>query len=743
MKMLNVIVCGSTFGQFWLAALARYPRQFRIAGLLASGSERSRSCARRYGIPLWTSAAALPDDIDIACVVVRGAVLGGEGSTLAQALMARGIHVIQEQPVHHDEAAANLRCARRCGVHYRVGNLYPHLPAVQIFARAAQRLQREQAPVYIDAACASQVAFPLIAMLADSLETLRPWHFTAFEPPQGAPFQLVQGSLGGTPLTLRVQNEVDPQDPDNHYQLLHQITLGFPAGRLALTDTHGPVIWSPRLHVSGDARRQRDFSGPDSAHLMEETSAILGDPQSDSWRTALDERWPEAIATDLLALAQAIGQSEAAGWNPQRLLTLCQAWQALTQAIGYPRLVPDQAFRPLARTLLPETLWPQRGGAALSRLPDFCRRAETLIADVGAREVQDFVAGMDEACLDAMLLSLQQGGALIDPDRGWDRTTLMRQLRVAPRHQALIARWLALLADAGRLTLRGECYFAPVRLTVPSADARWQAVHRLWDNRLGDGAFIDYLQHNARLLGPLMRDEQQAALLLFPEGRSDVAEAVYQHTITARYLNTLIGDWILTRLAPGGPALRVLEIGAGTGATTERVRALLQPKYGDAPPLSWIFSDVSNFFLVSARQRYADARWITTALLDIDLAPQSQGIADGSQDLLVVAGVLNNARDSEQTVRWLARILAPGGHILISEPTREHLEILISQAFMMPPPEDDRRRSGLRFLSVAQWQDLFGRAGLEVVGCFPAESHRLAPLGQRLFVVRRPEDAQV
>ena len=103
--------------------------------------------------------------------------------------------------------------------------------------------------------------------------------------------------------------------------------------------------------------------------------------------------------------------------------------------------------------------------------------------------------------------------------------------------------------------------------------------------------------------------------------------------------------------------------------------------------------------------------------------------------------MLTNARDSEQTVRGLAQALAPGGHMLVSEPTREHLEILISQAFMMPPPQDDRRRSGLRFLTVAQWRDLFRRAGLEVVASLPDEGHLLAPRGQRLFIVRRSPDA--
>jgi thiazolinyl imide reductase len=735
---LKVLVCGTTFGQFWLAALQRYPQRFKVVGLLASGSERSRDCAARHQIPLYTDVAALPDGIDIACVVLRASVMGGAGSELAQRLMAHGMHVIQEQPVHHDEVVANLRRAREAGVQYRVGNLYPHLPAVQQFSLAAQRLLRRQKPQFIDAACASQVAFPLVAMLAQALGAPRPWHFTAQPQPAESPFQTVQGSIAGIPLTLRVHNEVDPQDPDNHFQLLQQITLGFPAGRLALADTHGPLLWHPRLHIPEAVKRDRDFSSPQSAHLMEDTSAVIGELHCESWRTSLAERWPEAIAADLLALADSLQNPGAVRWSPQSLLTQCQMWQALTKELGYPRLNPNQQYQPLARTLLPATRGLKREA---SRPLAFTHRAESLISDITAREVTDFVTCMDEACLNAMLFSLQQGGALTHAEQGSDLAAILQQLRVAEDHHALIGRWLMLLTDAGLVIQRGAHYFSGRTITEAELQQSWQAVHAIWDGRLGSRTFIDYLWQNAEKLGELMRGEQQAALLLFQEGRSDIADAVYRHTITARYLNTLIADVILAELAQRDTPLNVLEIGAGTGATTERVRELLHDVYGETPPLNWLFSDVSRYFLVNAQQRYGHLSWLSTALIDIDRPLTEQGVAVKSQHLLVMAGVLNNAQNSEQTIRWLAEVLMPGGTMLITEPTREHLEILTSQAFMMPPPQDDRQRSEQRFLSPEQWRDLFERAGLICDVCLPGEDHRLAPLGQRLFMVRRPADA--
>ncbi|MDW3399103.1 thiazolinyl imide reductase, partial [Escherichia coli] len=66
------------------------------------------------------------------------------------------------------------------------------------------------------------------------------------------PYTSLHGDIGGVPCTLRVQNQIHPADADNHALLLHRLTLGFDTGILALADTHGPVIWSPRLHTHRD-----------------------------------------------------------------------------------------------------------------------------------------------------------------------------------------------------------------------------------------------------------------------------------------------------------------------------------------------------------------------------------------------------------------------------------------------------------------------------------------------------------
>jgi thiazolinyl imide reductase len=342
----RVLVCGTTFGQFYVAALNG---DFELAGILGRGSTRSVECAARHGVPLYTGVAELPDDLDLACVVVRSGVLGGPGDELAAALLRRGLDVVQEHPVHHDAVAAGLRLAAEQGRRYRVGDLYVHLPAVRRFVAAARALLTEQPAVYVDAACSIQVAFPLVHILGAALGGVRPWRIGEAAGAADDTLRVMTGVVGGVPMVLRVHNEVDPQDPDNHVHLLHRVTIGTAGGALTLQDTHGPVTWTPRLHIPAAVKERFDVDGIGTDHLREPSSIPLGPATPPSYRRILAEQWPAAIRADLRAVREETG-------GAQRLLSRCRMWQDLTARLGYPVLRQGQRHEPLPSGVLLEAV---------------------------------------------------------------------------------------------------------------------------------------------------------------------------------------------------------------------------------------------------------------------------------------------------------------------------------------------------------------------------------------------------
>ncbi|WP_431330409.1 Gfo/Idh/MocA family oxidoreductase [Streptomyces sp. IPPR8] len=367
----RVLVCGTNFGRFYAEAARRRPG-YALAGVLSRGSAASRAYAERIGVPHYADVDALPADIDAACVAVGSSISGGRGTELARALMDRGIHVLQEHPVHLTELTDNLRHARRRGVQYRLNTHYPHVAPVRDFIDAARRLAARQRPLFVDAATPVHLMHPLVDILGRAMGTLRPWRFADPAPlpadigPQ--PFRSLHGVFAGAPLTLRVHHQLDPADRDNHALHWHRISLGTEGGVLTLADTHGPVLWSPRLHIGRDADRRFVLDGPGTGRLGLGTTAVVG--STGTFRTVFSDLWPEAIGSALDGLREAVAD----GGDPLRAgqydLAVCRIWTDLAARLGPPEIVRPATPRPLAVSdvfPVPERIRPGRDRADRDR----------------------------------------------------------------------------------------------------------------------------------------------------------------------------------------------------------------------------------------------------------------------------------------------------------------------------------------------------------------------------------------
>jgi SAM-dependent methyltransferase len=603
----------------------------------------------------------------------------------------------------------------------------------------------------------------MMHILLEALPTIRPWKISNVIKDEG-PFQVLTGVLGKIPITLRAHNEVDPKDPDNHLHLLHRLTIGVEGGSLSLMDTHGPVVWHPRLHIPHNRNIPGGLSTATPAHLLENSTQILGPAAPIRYKEILMKQWPRAIGRDLSAMREMIQGNASGDTRAQQELLCSRQWQDLTNALGYPVLRPNRSHQPLAVDILKEAASkivedPEEHSDQVSHpktegdVFTCTEYAESEVQGIDAKQVNVFVERMDEAVLFSMLFALQSQGTLTKTEHVYSEAEILSTSNVVPRHQNLILSWLQILTERGHLKQRGEYFIGTDLVTLDMVRQRWDLVKEVWDGKLGSRMSIDYLITNAEQLPQLMSDRQQAALLLFPDGRMDVANALYRDTITARYLNKSVAEAVI-RIAAGKQAssntlsnasskdsLRVLEIGAGTGATTDVVAHRLKTSVSERLKPEYLFTDVSNFFLAAARERFKDCPWMRFQIVDIDQNLFEQGLKPESADIVIAAGMLNNARDTDKTIQGLMQSLVPGGWMLITEPTREFMEILISQAFMMTRPEDDRKNTKTTFLSVKQWLDVFHQAGAQEVVTLPDEEHPLAHLGQKLFVVRKGKDA--
>lgn len=343
----RVLVAGGGFGRVHAAAVARRPDRSVLVGVVGRGGAASRELADAFHVPYHdvrgpgggfdpSILAEASGTADLACVAVGSAISGGSGTDLTLELLRRGLHVLQEHPVHPDEATACAREARANGVHHRVHLHYRHLPTVRAFLAAAARLRRHHDIEFVDAAAPVHVLHPLVDILARALGTVRPWSWV--EVVGSGPLRTVVGEIGGVPVTLRVQNQLDPVDRDNQMLLWHRIALGTQAGVLTLADTHGPVLWSPRWPADRDHTGRRVIDGP-TPGLARPTSAQLPGTEPVTIAEAMATWWPDAVAGALDDLLSAVDSGADSLKESSLDLATARAWAALTDRLGPPETV--------------------------------------------------------------------------------------------------------------------------------------------------------------------------------------------------------------------------------------------------------------------------------------------------------------------------------------------------------------------------------------------------------------------
>ena len=358
-RCYRVLVCGTRFGEHYLAALRSAGERFQLAGILASGSPRSRALATALKVPLFHSVDELPEGaIDLACVVIRSSIVGGSGTAIAQQLLERKVHVLQEHPVDPRDLASLTDCARRMGVRYHLNTLYPHLSAPRAFidyvARWREARRRTSAlPAYVELTTSVQLLYSTLDISFRALGEHAGFVVSAPAPLDEAvaaalrgarpPFKALHGVIGGLPFRLNLQSYLDMNDPDHHSLVMHRVAIGGSEGSATLLNSFGPVTWTHSIYAPSYQRNDEHASfllhpevQAESRFLTQPTACELhpgGAPLAELARGEI----PDAILRALNEQADSIESGVAAAWQSEAaIVALGRAWLSTMQRAGMP-----------------------------------------------------------------------------------------------------------------------------------------------------------------------------------------------------------------------------------------------------------------------------------------------------------------------------------------------------------------------------------------------------------------------
>lgn len=117
------------------------------------------------------------------------------------------------------------------------------------------------------------------------------------------------------------------------------------------------------------------------------------------------------------------------------------------------------------------------------------------------------------------------------------------------------------------------------------------------------------------------------------------------------------------------PGMKVLEIGAGTGGTTEMIMRTLVSGDRERRYDTYDFTDISASFFEKAREKFERCTNMNFKTFNIEVDPESQGFENESYDLIIAANVLHATKDISATIRNTRNLLKPGGKLMLYEVT--------------------------------------------------------------------------
>ncbi|KAB2575939.1 Narbonolide/10-deoxymethynolide synthase PikA1, modules 1 and 2 [Lasiodiplodia theobromae] len=228
-------------------------------------------------------------------------------------------------------------------------------------------------------------------------------------------------------------------------------------------------------------------------------------------------------------------------------------------------------------------------------------------------------------------------------------------------------------------------------LAEDEVDGRWRKLYGRYahrgDERAEDGKHLGVeeiietwpeVRPEARLVGlmqgkveDLFRGRVEAPTLLFSEAAMEVVEGFYVGSLALDYYNTVLKETLasLLRDRPSGRKLRILEVGAGTGATTAKLLPVLE-----SVEFEYVFTDVSSVFLKKAKRDIANRLPANGSMvfdiLDIEVDPCAQGFQPAQFDIVLAANCIHATRRMKETVANMRSLLRPSGAMLLFESTR-------------------------------------------------------------------------
>lgn len=153
-------------------------------------------------------------------------------------------------------------------------------------------------------------------------------------------------------------------------------------------------------------------------------------------------------------------------------------------------------------------------------------------------------------------------------------------------------------------------------------------------------------------------------------GQLDAMEAIFTGDILSNvfsYRDYLDRTAFLRHLAHSKPSLKVLEIGAGTGAPTIGAWEDLSFPDGRIFYSEYTITDLSSSLLLANKERTKGLANVHHSVLNLGQDPTEQGFEEAQYDIIIATNAVHATKSLGETLRLIRKLLRSNGRLFLQE----------------------------------------------------------------------------
>lgn len=370
-------------------------------------------------------------------------------------------------------------------------------------------------------------------------------------------------------------------------------------------------------------------------------------------------------------------------------------------------------------------------------------KEEVLKNSLAAKENQDEFQAMEsefdylEELADTIVLRIfREFHVFTQEGENYDLEALYEQLGIIGKYKKLYHEMINILCRKKYLKKIGN---DRVLVLAGKEDLKLQNLEECLSETVQSHRVISYhtilLQSCLSEYKNILTGKVQATEIIFPNSSVDMVGNMYKGNKIADYYNQYLSAKLMEFLDSREIKCSILEIGAGTGGTSE---GLLHKLDCSQRVERYTFTDLSVSFLQYGKRKFGkDRDYVEFKILDIEKDIAEQEFEPETYDVIVAANVLHATKNMDNTIQHMEELLKPGGRVFINEVTKKSTFTTITFGLLDGwwLYEDQKNRiDGAPLLSVPNWENVLEQNNFQMVET-PNEKG-----GQSVIIARKSVD---